>query len=160
MRFNKTAEGTFEELKQKNFCGIPTLLTFRSLSFLLFVFRRRFVLRSANTRSRPALYEYTPMQIKQAVTGYGKADKKQMQEAEKYCGLCGQKIEIEYEPRQPLFKSRRFRDRRARLRARNDDRRQAGVPPVRYLRLPRGNYGGNGERKRAYRGRCRIRRSV
>ncbi|MDY6223973.1 MAG: crossover junction endodeoxyribonuclease RuvC [Candidatus Borkfalkiaceae bacterium] len=27
-----------------------------------------------------ALYEYTPMQIKQAVTGYGKADKKQMQE--------------------------------------------------------------------------------
>ena len=27
-----------------------------------------------------ALYEYTPMQIKQAITGYGKADKKQMQE--------------------------------------------------------------------------------
>ena len=26
------------------------------------------------------LYEYTPMQIKQAVTGYGKADKKQIQE--------------------------------------------------------------------------------
>ena len=26
------------------------------------------------------IYEYTPLQIKQAVTGYGKADKKQMQE--------------------------------------------------------------------------------
>ena len=26
------------------------------------------------------LYEYTPMQVKQAVTGYGKADKRQMQE--------------------------------------------------------------------------------
>lgn len=26
------------------------------------------------------LYEYTPLQIKQALTGYGKADKKQMQE--------------------------------------------------------------------------------
>jgi len=26
------------------------------------------------------IYEYTPMQIKMAVTGYGKADKKQMQE--------------------------------------------------------------------------------
>ena len=26
------------------------------------------------------IFEYTPMQIKQAVTGYGKADKKQMQE--------------------------------------------------------------------------------
>ena len=28
----------------------------------------------------PALYEYTPMQIKQAVTGYGKADKLQVQQ--------------------------------------------------------------------------------
>ena len=26
------------------------------------------------------LFEYTPQQIKQAITGYGKADKKQMQE--------------------------------------------------------------------------------
>ncbi len=26
------------------------------------------------------IYEYTPLQIKQAITGYGKADKKQMQE--------------------------------------------------------------------------------
>jgi crossover junction endodeoxyribonuclease RuvC len=26
------------------------------------------------------IFEYTPMQIKQAITGYGKADKKQMQE--------------------------------------------------------------------------------
>jgi len=26
------------------------------------------------------LYEYTPLQIKQALTGYGRADKKQMQE--------------------------------------------------------------------------------
>jgi len=26
------------------------------------------------------IYEYTPMQIKQAIAGYGKADKKQMQE--------------------------------------------------------------------------------
>jgi crossover junction endodeoxyribonuclease RuvC len=26
------------------------------------------------------IYEYTPLQIKQSITGYGKADKKQMQE--------------------------------------------------------------------------------
>jgi crossover junction endodeoxyribonuclease RuvC len=31
-------------------------------------------------RAGLALFEYTPMQIKQAITGYGKADKKQMQE--------------------------------------------------------------------------------
>ena len=31
-----------------------------------------------------SLYEYTPMQIKQAVTGYGKADKKQIQQMVKH----------------------------------------------------------------------------
>ena len=35
------------------------------------------------------LFEYTPMQIKQAVTGYGKADKKQVQQMVKLLlGLC------------------------------------------------------------------------
>ena len=34
---------------------------------------------AAVTRTE-ALFEYTPMQIKQAITGYGKADKRQMQE--------------------------------------------------------------------------------
>ncbi len=34
------------------------------------------------------IYEYTPMQIKQAMTGYGKADKKQMQQVVKlFLGL-------------------------------------------------------------------------
>lgn len=34
----------------------------------------------AATEHTEELFEYTPMQIKQAVTGYGKADKKQMQQ--------------------------------------------------------------------------------
>ena len=34
----------------------------------------------AATEYTENLYEYTPMQIKQAVTGYGKADKKQIQQ--------------------------------------------------------------------------------
>lgn len=35
------------------------------------------------------LYEYTPLQIKQAMTGYGRADKKQMQEMVRiYLGLA------------------------------------------------------------------------
>ena len=34
----------------------------------------------AATEYTESLYEYTPMQIKQAVTGYGKADKKQVQQ--------------------------------------------------------------------------------
>ena len=37
------------------------------------------------------LYEYTPMQIKQAVTGYGKADKKQVQQMVKLL-LCMEEI--------------------------------------------------------------------
>lgn len=40
---------------------------------------RGVVLLVARLNSLP-IYEYTPMQIKQSVTGYGKADKKQMQE--------------------------------------------------------------------------------
>jgi crossover junction endodeoxyribonuclease RuvC len=40
---------------------------------------RGVVLLCAQQQGLP-IFEYTPMQIKQAVTGYGKADKKQMQE--------------------------------------------------------------------------------
>jgi crossover junction endodeoxyribonuclease RuvC len=40
---------------------------------------RGVVLLCAQQRGIP-IFEYTPMQIKQAITGYGKADKKQMQE--------------------------------------------------------------------------------
>jgi crossover junction endodeoxyribonuclease RuvC len=40
---------------------------------------RGVVLLCARLNSLP-IFEYTPMQIKQSVTGYGKADKKQMQE--------------------------------------------------------------------------------
>jgi crossover junction endodeoxyribonuclease RuvC len=34
----------------------------------------------AGKQSKLMIAEYTPLQIKQTVTGYGKADKKQMQE--------------------------------------------------------------------------------
>lgn len=40
---------------------------------------RGVVLLTARQADMP-IYEYNPMQIKQAITGYGKADKKQMQE--------------------------------------------------------------------------------
>ena len=34
----------------------------------------------AGKKSRLPIHEYTPLQIKQTLTGYGKADKKQVQE--------------------------------------------------------------------------------
>ena len=39
----------------------------------------RGVLLLATSQLKKPFYEYTPLQIKQAITGYGKADKKQMQ---------------------------------------------------------------------------------
>ncbi|MBO5925393.1 MAG: crossover junction endodeoxyribonuclease RuvC [Clostridia bacterium] len=45
----------------------------------IIVSEARGVLLLAAVQSPAKLYEYTPMQIKQAITGYGKADKQQMQ---------------------------------------------------------------------------------
>lgn len=42
------------------------------------VCQARGVILLAATQSRVPIYEYTPLQIKQAVTGYGRADKKQI----------------------------------------------------------------------------------
>ena len=48
----------------------------------------RGVLLLASIHSCGRLYEYTPLQIKQAMTGYGRADKKQIQQMVKmYLGL-------------------------------------------------------------------------
>lgn len=49
---------------------------------------RGVILLAAKQYSLP-FYEYTPLQVKQALTGYGRADKKQMQQMVKtYLGLC------------------------------------------------------------------------
>ena len=45
----------------------------------IIVSEARGVLLLAAVQSPAKLYEYTPMQIKQAITGYGKSDKQQMQ---------------------------------------------------------------------------------
>jgi len=48
----------------------------------------RGVILLVSERSNARLYEYTPLQIKQALTGYGRAEKKQMQEMVKlFLGL-------------------------------------------------------------------------
>lgn len=41
--------------------------------------RGAIILTATNLMGADNLYEYTPLQIKQAITGYGKADKQQMQ---------------------------------------------------------------------------------
>ena len=47
------------------------------------VCQARGVILLACTKNRIPIYEYTPLQIKQAVTGYGRADKNQVQQMTK-----------------------------------------------------------------------------
>ena len=52
----------------------------RNVTTALTVGAARGVAITACAEYTPMLYEYTPMQIKQGITGYGKADKKQVQQ--------------------------------------------------------------------------------
>lgn len=64
----------------------PTMISIEELFFYnnaktaIHVSHARGVLMLTAMQYNIALYEYTPLQIKQAVTGYGKANKKQMQQ--------------------------------------------------------------------------------
>jgi len=64
----------------------PTILSVEKLFFAqnvttaMTVAQARGVVLLLGQQYKLELYEYTPLQIKQALTGYGRADKKQMQE--------------------------------------------------------------------------------
>lgn len=52
----------------------------RNVTTAMTVGQARGVITLCAAQANLPIYEYTPMQVKQAVTGYGKADKKQIQE--------------------------------------------------------------------------------
>jgi len=52
----------------------------RNVTTAMTVGQARGVITLCASQANLPIYEYTPMQVKQAVTGYGKADKKQIQE--------------------------------------------------------------------------------
>lgn len=60
--------------------SIELLFFARNVTTAMTVGQSRGIVMLAATQARIPIYEYTPMQVKQAVTGYGKADKKQIQE--------------------------------------------------------------------------------
>jgi crossover junction endodeoxyribonuclease RuvC len=76
----------FEELQDIITANKPAVMSVEKLFFArnvttaMTVAQARGVVLLLGQQNGLELYEYTPMQIKQAVTGYGKADKKQMQE--------------------------------------------------------------------------------
>ncbi len=76
----------FEELTDIITQNKPTIMSVEKLFFArnvttaMTVAQARGVVLLCGMQSGMDIFEYTPMQIKQAITGYGKADKKQMQE--------------------------------------------------------------------------------
>jgi crossover junction endodeoxyribonuclease RuvC len=60
--------------------SVEKLFFARNVTTAMTVSQARGVVLLCGKQADMEIYEYTPMQIKQAVTGYGKADKKQMQE--------------------------------------------------------------------------------
>jgi len=60
--------------------SVEKLFFARNVTTAMTVAQARGVVLLCGQQAGLTLFEYTPMQIKQAVTGYGKADKKQMQE--------------------------------------------------------------------------------
>lgn len=60
--------------------SVEKLFFARNVTTAMTVAQARGVVLLCGKQADLELFEYTPMQIKQAITGYGKADKKQMQE--------------------------------------------------------------------------------
>lgn len=65
---------------QPDFLSIEELFFNTNVKTAITVGHARGVLLLAAQRSRLPIYEYTPLQIKQSVTGYGRADKNQVQQ--------------------------------------------------------------------------------
>jgi crossover junction endodeoxyribonuclease RuvC len=65
---------------QPQIMSVEKLFFARNVTTAMTVAQARGVVLLCGKQAGLTLFEYTPLQIKQAVTGYGKADKKQMQE--------------------------------------------------------------------------------
>ncbi|HSX43698.1 MAG TPA: crossover junction endodeoxyribonuclease RuvC [Candidatus Saccharimonadales bacterium] len=62
------------------FMSVEKLFFAQNVTTAMTVAQARGVVLLAGMQSSLKIYEYTPLQIKQALTGYGRADKKQIQE--------------------------------------------------------------------------------
>lgn len=68
------------KLNKPDVMSVEKLFFARNVTTAMTVSQARGVVLLCGQQAGLPIYEYTPMQIKQAVTGYGKADKKQVQE--------------------------------------------------------------------------------
>lgn len=81
-RLEEIYDGLLEIIVETNpqVMSIEKLFFARNVTTAMSVSHARGVAMLAGKKSKLLIAEYTPLQIKQTVTGYGKADKKQMQE--------------------------------------------------------------------------------
>lgn len=68
------------ELHKPDIMSVEKLFFAQNVTTAMSVSQARGVVLLCGVQNGLELFEYTPLQIKQAVTGYGRADKKQMQE--------------------------------------------------------------------------------
>ena len=61
-------------------CGIETLLFYNNAKTAIVVGEARGVVLLTLSQKNLSVYEFTPLQVKSSITGYGKATKKQVQE--------------------------------------------------------------------------------
>jgi crossover junction endodeoxyribonuclease RuvC len=66
--------------EKPNFVSVEQLFFFKNQKTIMTVSQSRGAIILAVRKSRTPLFECTPLQVKQAVCGYGRADKKQVQE--------------------------------------------------------------------------------
>lgn len=68
------------EVTKPDICSIERLFFMRNITTAMSVAEARGVALLVARQHKMPIFEYTPQQIKQTLTGYGKADKKQVQE--------------------------------------------------------------------------------
>lgn len=79
-------EDIFDSLKEiieatkPDACSVEKLFFTKNITTAMTVAEARGVVLLVAHQHKIPIYEYTPLQIKQTLTGYGRADKKQMQE--------------------------------------------------------------------------------
>ena len=59
--------------------AVESLFFFKNLKTVMSVSEAKGVILLAAARAKTPVYEFTPLQVKAAVTGYGRAEKKQVQ---------------------------------------------------------------------------------
>lgn len=64
---------------QPDVLGVESLYFFKNLKTALPVSQAKGVILLAASRAKIPIYEFTPLQVKMMITGYGKAEKKQVQ---------------------------------------------------------------------------------